>query len=521
MSPPAINDKGDPPLTDPVTMGQTTTTNPTECQYMIAGAGIVGLVLALCLQKDLNITATIYEQAPEFSYEIGAAMGMYANGLRVLRHIDPNLMQKVQAAGYPYLFRRYERHDGTTVAVAEEGKLGDDFVQSMGIRRGRLQQILVEAVREANIPIVFGKRVANVQEEADGSRILVTFTDESQCRTVFLFAADGARSQVRSTVLEWEKKKAVNETKKNTDGLLTDDDDNSNVDDPAADSTKPTTSPASTKKFEEVPALYYTGVTCFMGMASMARPERGICFPSSLTSKFHAVFFPTSENEQCFQFHYPVADLDKARDTWGALSKEDAQKECRSMANQLRADGWHERFLEPLENVTHAVRIGFALLQPRLKHWVYGSQRRIVLLGDAAHPPVPYLGQGAQMGLEDAGTLSFLLKSMCLDINGTFQSTNFGAATKLYETMRIPRTRAILDHSKCWGKIQQQRADTEVRNHARETLIKRDLFFHEALPILLPGATYDFEKAVEQVLAKEPVHLAMVKEDAIEQNDSV
>ena len=117
------------------------------------------------------------------------------------------------------------------------------------------------------------------------------------------------------------------------------------------------------------------------------------------------------------------------------------------------------------------------------------------------------------MGLEDAGTLAFLMKHLCLDIEGKFQTNNFGAMTKIFEQMRIPRTRAILDKSKFWGKVQQQRSESESRNKARETLIKRDVFFHETLPILFPGATYDYIEEVERVLAKEPIHLAMVKEE--------
>jgi salicylate hydroxylase len=45
---------------------------------------------------------------------------------------------------------------------------------------------------------------------------------------------------------------------------------------------------------------------------------------------------------------------------------------------------------------------------PRLRHW---SQGKIALLGDAAHPTLPYLAQGAALAIEDAVTLSECLES--------------------------------------------------------------------------------------------------------------
>lgn len=42
---------------------------------VIAGAGIVGLVLALALQKHVGITAEVYEKAPAFHDEVGVSVG--------------------------------------------------------------------------------------------------------------------------------------------------------------------------------------------------------------------------------------------------------------------------------------------------------------------------------------------------------------------------------------------------------------------------------------------------------------
>lgn len=126
---------------------------------------------------------------------------------------------------------------------------------------------------------------------------------------------------------------------------------------------------------------------------------------------------------------------------------------------------------------------------------------------------VPYTGQGAQLGLEDAGTMALLLKELCLDEEGKFDIANFGTAMKLYEKVRIPRTKEILDISKCWAKTQEQRySQVAVRRNAREERIKRDVFFHETVSYLIPGSTYHYREAVAELLKNEPVHLPAVLE---------
>ena len=246
--------------------------------------------------------------------------------------------------------------------------------------------------------------------------------------------------------------------------------------------------------------LKYTGVTCLMGTADLPRESRGICFPSSITTKCHGCFFPTSEKEQCFQFHFPVPTKEAARGSWGTLSENVGKEECEKLAAKLREDGWDEKYLGALENVRMAIKIGFSLLEPQLKHFVYGPKGRVVLLGDAAHPQIPYIGQGAQQGIEDAGVIIMLLKSLCVDGKGNFGLTNFGPAMGIYEKMRLPRTADILNNAKIQGRMQQKRAESAIYNRCKEELIKRDIFFHETMPVMFPCARYDYKAAVENVL---------------------
>ena len=47
-------------------------------------------------------------------------LGLYPNGLRIIRDISKKLHAGIRANGRPYGVRRWMRHDATQVAVADE-----------------------------------------------------------------------------------------------------------------------------------------------------------------------------------------------------------------------------------------------------------------------------------------------------------------------------------------------------------------------------------------------------------------
>jgi salicylate hydroxylase len=74
---------------------------------------------------------------------------------------------------------------------------------------------------------------------------------------------------------------------------------------------------------------------------------------------------------------------------------------------------------------------------PRLPRW---SRGRVVLLGDAAHAPLPHQGQGAAMAIEDAYALGALL--------GTGGLADYGAAFAAFENLRRHRARLVQAYSR-------------------------------------------------------------------------
>jgi len=354
-----------------------------------------------------------------------------------------------------------QRHDGTQVAYSEESALSDADLQPMGIRRWRLQKALFEAVQARGIPIFFNKKVSNVDRSSSGL-VTLHFCDSSFRNTRLLLAADGSNSIIRNVVA----------------GHLT--------------------------------KLTYTGTTCFYGVASCdtASDKRGICFPSSETSKCHGCFYPTSPTEMCFQFHMPTkSGNEESNDgNWTTLSGKAGEKECKLLAKQLQKDGWNDRYLDPLNRARQAIKVPFVLLEPRLESFVYN---RIVLVGDAAHPNVPYLGQGAQMGLEDAGVLALLMNDVCLDADGNFSLQKIDSVFELYDRMRVPRSAAIIENSIDMGRVQQRRAEHKRYNEMKEEMIRRDVFFHSTVPAIYDGPAYDYRKDVNTVLREPKVYVSL------------
>jgi salicylate hydroxylase len=103
-----------------------------------------------------------------------------------------------------------------------------------------------------------------------------------------------------------------------------------------------------------------------------------------------------------------------------------------------RFTGWSKDSKSLLEMATSFRRWSLYRL-PRMRHWYKG---RVALLGDAAHPTLPYLAQGAALAIEDAMTLS-----TCLDVRNDPTE-----AFKDYQRLRQSRTARVQRRSLRLGR---------------------------------------------------------------------
>ena len=108
-----------------------------------------------------------------------------------------------------------------------------------------------------------------------------------------------------------------------------------------------------------------------------------------------------------------------------------------------RFRGWHAPIGELVEATDESAILRNDIYdRPPLSRWVLG---RATLLGDAAHPMTPDLGQGACQAIEDAVILADCLRD----------AADVPSALRAYEARRIPRTRRMMRESREAGWIAQ------------------------------------------------------------------
>jgi salicylate hydroxylase len=149
--------------------------------------------------------------------------------------------------------------------------------------------------------------------------------------------------------------------------------------------------------------------------------------------------------------------------------------------DQLRAEfaGWDPRIQRLLEQVQETFWWGLRDRAP-LPRWTQG---RLTLLGDAAHPMLPHLGQGANQSIEDAATLGVLLDG----------ATEHDVIHRLqtYEKIRLPRA----------ARVQQgARANGLRYDSAYVDLDQRDREIQESVTFRLSIFDYDALAVAEEAV---------------------
>jgi salicylate hydroxylase len=104
--------------------------------------------------------------------------------------------------------------------------------------------------------------------------------------------------------------------------------------------------------------------------------------------------------------------------------------------------GWHDQVLSIIGAADETYKWALFDRSP-LQSWSAG---RVTLLGDACHPMLPFMGQGAAQAIEDGATLTTCLLKFLNDIP---------AALHLYEQLRLPRA----------SRLQGLSATNKIRFH--------------------------------------------------------
>lgn len=309
---------------------------------LIAGAGIGGLTAAIALARR-GFAVTVAEKRTGFG-ETGAGIQVTPNAGRVLDALDLRLPLKRAAVRSERLVVRRWR-DGREL-VAMPMSPGDADTPFRALRRTDLHTVLLDAARSLpGIRLSVGRSLREVEQHEDG--ITATFVSESgQAETMQALALIGA------------------------DGLW------SRVRDLTGDSAPPV----------------FTGYEAWRTLIPVSEAPSGVGQVNlHLGTSHHAV-------------HYPVAG---GREINLVLIR--AAREAREGWSREGETGLPER---ETRQASQALR-GLVAAAPAWQVWslfdrppAAMAKDRLGLLGDAAHPVLPFLAQGAALAIEDAAVLA-------------------------------------------------------------------------------------------------------------------
>ena len=136
-------------------------------------------------------------------------------------------------------------------------------------------------------------------------------------------------------------------------------------------------------------------------------------------------------------------------------------------------DGWDPRIANVLQQVDTTLRWALYDREP-LSTWSYG---RLTLLGDAAHPMLPHLGQGANQAIEDGMALATILASV--------DTSTIPASLLAYERLRRERVADIQRGARQNGlRLDSASADLTVRDAelAAHAEFRKHLYAYDVVP---------------------------------------
>ena len=312
-------------------------------QALVAGGGIGGLAAALALARA-GWGVTVLEKARELG-EIGAGIQLGPNAFHALDALGVGTAARAMAVQVDAL-RLMDAVTARDIATIE---LGEEFRTRFGapyavVHRGELHGVLLRACQEH--PAITLRTSAGVAGYAqEGARVQAILADGERVSGALLIGADGLHSRVRAQLLG--------------DG---------------APRVSGHTTYRSVIPVEMMPeALRWNAATLWAG------------------PKCHIVHYPLSGWRL---FNLVVTAHDHAE---APVAGEPVER---------------QRVLDAFAHV-HPVARGIIAAGPEWKRWVLCDREpathwrdgRVALLGDAAHPTLQYLAQGACMAMEDAVAL--------------------------------------------------------------------------------------------------------------------
>ena len=355
-----------------------------DIQIAIIGAGIGGMTAAVTLaQKGFKIN--VFEQAPELS-EVGAGLTVTPNATKGLIYLGlGEAMNKIGMAHDLQGVRHYQ-----TKEIIVPLKRGKHMLEKYGayqfqVHRADIHDLLIENLEKHSPGCVsVDHQLVGIDQKSD--RVKLIFNNQAEYECDFVIGADGTRSAVRTAIL--------------------------GNDEPE-----------------------FSGYVAWRGVVptdGLDESDFDECGSSAFISPGRVFARYLIRDAKEYNYVAFLATDEWAEEGWSIPSKVETVLETFSDYNQQ------------VKNIISATppegcyKWGIFTRQPIAK-W---SSERVTLLGDAAHPLEPFMGQGASMAIEDGVVLGRIVED----------SSSFSEIIERYEAARIERSHFVTKHSKKAGQ---------------------------------------------------------------------
>jgi len=349
----------------------------------IIGAGIGGMTAAVTLAKK-GVKVSIFEQAPELS-EVGAGLTITPNATKGLMYLGlEKQMKEVGMAHKKQGVRHFET--GEMIVPLERGeKMLEKYgAYQFQAHRADVHNVLIDELKLHNSNTIYTDHELIDLNEKNNSVELV-FSNNETHEVDFVIGADGNRSVVRKIIL--------------------------GDDDPQ-----------------------FAGYVAWRGLVPvelLGEDDFDECGSSAFIAPGRVFARYLVRNGELYNYVAFLATDEWAEEGWAIPSKVDIVMDIFSDYNQQ------------VKNIIAATpakdlfKWGIFAREPVSK-W---STKNITLLGDAAHPLEPFMGQGASLAIEDGVVLGRIIED----------SDSSDEIVSRYESARVERAHFVTEHSKRAG----------------------------------------------------------------------